>query len=59
MRYDINQQNIYSKLYYNGEATANENCEKNILLEAKNKRIPKVMRKYNKRKDNKRKMDDK
>ena len=38
MRYDLNQQNIYSKLYHNGEATVNENCEIfiNILLEAKN-----------------------
>ena len=28
MRYDLNQQNIYSKLYHNGEATTlNENCE--------------------------------
>ena len=37
MRYDLNQQNIYSKLYHNGEATVNENCEIfiNILLEAK------------------------
>ena len=53
MRYDLNQQNIYSKLYHNGEATVNENCEMfiNILLEAKNKHIPKIMRKYNKRKD--------
>ena len=62
MRYDLNQQNIYSKLYHNGEATVNENCEIliNILLEAKNKHIPQIMRKYNKRKDKKRrKMDDK
>ena len=57
MRYDLNQQNIYSKLYHNGEATVNENCEIfiNILLEAKNKHIPKIMRKYNKRKDKKEK----
>ena len=49
MRYDLNQQNIYSKLYHNGEATVNENCEIfiNILLEAKNKHIPKIMRKFN------------
>ena len=55
MRYDLNQQNIYSKLYPNGEATVNENCEIfiNILLEAKNKHIPKIMRKYNKRKKEK------
>ena len=26
-RYDLNQQNIYSKLYHNGEATVNKNCE--------------------------------
>ena len=57
MRYDLNQQNIYSKLYHNGKATVNENCEFfiNILLEAKNKHIPKIMRKYNKRKDTKEK----
>ena len=57
MRYDLNQQNIYSKLYHNGEATVNENGEIfiNILLEAKNKHIPKIMRKYNKRKDKKEK----
>ena len=57
MRFDLNQQNIYSKLYHNGEATVNENCEIfiNILLEAKNKHIPKIMRKYNKRKDKKEK----
>ena len=57
MRYDLNQQNIYSKLYHNGEATVNENCEIfiNILLEAKNKHIPKIMRKYNKHKDKKEK----
>ena len=57
MRYDLNQQNIYSKLYHNGEATVNENCEVfiNILLEAKNKHIPKIMRKYNKPKDKKEK----
>ena len=30
MRYDLNQQNIYSKLYHNGEATVNENC--NFLI---------------------------
>ena len=55
MRCDLNQQNIYSKLYHNDEATVNENGEIfiNILLEAKNKHIPKVMRKYNKRKDKK------
>ena len=43
------------------EATVNENCEIfiNILLEAKNKHIPNIMRKFNKRKDKKRKMDDK
>ena len=37
MRYDLNQQNIYSKLYHNGDATVNENCEIsiNILLEPK------------------------
>ena len=37
LRYDLNQQNIYSKLYHNGEATVNEYCEIfiNILLEAK------------------------
>ena len=56
----INQhtlENIYSKLYHNGEATVNENCEIfiNILLEAKNKHIPKIMRKNNKRKDKKEK----
>ena len=53
MRYDFNQQNIYSKLYHNGETTVNENCEMciHILLEAKNKHKPKIMRKYNKRKD--------
>ena len=57
MRYDLNQQNINSKLYHNGEATVNENCEilNNILLEAKNKHIPKMMRKNNKRKDKKEK----
>ena len=27
MRYDLNQQNIYSKLYHNGEATVNETGE--------------------------------
>ena len=44
MRYDLNQLTIYSKLYHNGEATVNENCEIfiNILLEAKNKHIPKI-----------------
>ena len=53
MQYD--QQNVYYKLYHNGEATVNENCQIciNILLEAKNKHIPKIMRKYNKRKDKK------
>ena len=61
MRYDLNQQNIYSKLYHDGVATVNKNCEMfiNILLAAKNKHIPKIMRKYNKRKDKNRKMDDK
>ena len=61
MLYDLNQQNIYSKLYHNSEATVNENGEIfiNSLLEAKNKHIPKIMRKYNKYKDKKRKMDDK
>ena len=61
MRYGLNQQNIYSNLYHNGEATVNENCETciKILLEAKNKHIPTIMIKYNKRKDKKRKMDDK
>ena len=42
-------------MYHNGEATVNENCEIgiNILLEAKNKHIPKIMRTYNKHKDKK------
>ena len=61
MRYDLNQQNINSKLYHNGKATVNENCEIviKILLEAKNKHknYTKIMIKYNKRKD--KKMDDK
>ena len=45
MRYDLNLQNIYSKLYHNGEATVNENGEIfiNILLEAENKHIPKII----------------
>ena len=49
-RYDFNQQYIYYKLYHNGEATVNENCEVliNILLEVKNKHIQKIMRKYSK-----------
>ena len=57
MLYDLNRKNIYSKLYHNGEATVNENCEFffNILLEAKNEHIPTIMRKYNKRKDKKEK----
>ena len=44
-------------MYHNGEATVNENCEIviNILLEAKNKHIPKIMRKHNKCKDKKEK----
>ena len=46
MRYDLNQQNIYSKLYHNGEATAIENYEIfiHILLKTKNKHIPKIIR---------------
>ena len=57
MGYDLNHQNIYSTLYHNGEATVNENCEIYIyiLLEAKNKHIPKIMRKYNKHKEKKEK----
>ena len=44
-------------MYHNGEATVNKNCEIfiNILLEAKNKHKPKIMRKYNKCKDKKEK----
>ena len=55
MRYDLNQENIYTKLYHNGEATVNENYEIciNILLETKNNLVSKIMRKYNKRKDKK------
>ena len=55
--YDLNQQNIYSKLYHNGETTVNEKCEIfiHILSEAKNKHIPKIMRKYTKCKDKKEK----
>ena len=44
-------------MYHNGDATVNKNGEIlfNILLEAKNKHIPKILRKYNKRKDKKEK----
>ena len=55
MRNELNQQNIYSKLNHDREATENENCEifTFFLLENKNKHIPKIMKKYNKRKDKK------
>ena len=57
MRYELNPQNIFFKLYYDGEDTVNEDREIfiNILLEATNKHIQKIMRNYNKRKDKKEK----
>ena len=56
-RNELVKQNISDRLNHDRLASADENCTilTNILLEARNKHIPKRMKKFNKRKDKKEK----